>query len=249
MIVKAGDFDMKERKNEAKTNPVSMIFATAAMFFLVIALLLASVWVAAYGDSRYRFYEREYQKYTVTDALGMKLEDVMDVTEYMMDYLIGREETLSIETDVDGKYQDFFNEQDRLHMEDVRNLFLGGLALMRILVIASLLIMLLLRLKKQGDAQTFWKAYQIAMGVFALLLIFLGIAFSVDFTRCFAIFHHIFFTNDLWLFDPAEDYMIRMLPEGFFSDMAVRIVVVFVAFLAALGAGLFVWKRFEGKRP
>ena len=56
----------------------------------------------------------------------MKIDNVMAVTEHMMAYLIGKEEKLSIVTDVDGEHQDFFNEQDRLHLADVRNLFLGG---------------------------------------------------------------------------------------------------------------------------
>ena len=53
--------------------------------------------------------------------------------------------------------------------------------------------------------------------------------------QCFTIFHEMFFTNDLWMFDESTDYMIRMLPEGFFSDMVIRIVKVFVGSLAALG--------------
>ncbi|MFR5583909.1 MAG: DUF1461 domain-containing protein [[Clostridium] scindens] len=77
--------------------------------------------------SEYKFYQKEYEKYTVCDALGMKMEDVMQVTEHMMAYLIGEEEELSVITTVEGEKKDFFNEQDRLHMADVKNLFLGGL--------------------------------------------------------------------------------------------------------------------------
>ena len=47
-------------------------------------------------------------------------------------------------------------------------------------------------------------------------------------------FHHIFFDNDLWLFDPATDYMIRMLPEGLFYDMVMRIGAIFVGGLAVV---------------
>ena len=165
----------------------------------------------------------------------MELSDVMTVTDYMMDYLIGREEKLSIETDVDGKRQDFFNEQDRLHMADVKNLFLGGLKLRTLLFLLSVIFIGALVLKKADMRNVLPRAYGIAMAVFAAVLVFLGIAFTVDFTRCFTIFHEMFFTNDLWMFDESTDYMIRMLPEGFFSDMVIRIVKVFVGSLAALG--------------
>ena len=54
-----------------------------------------------------------------------------------------------------------------------------------------------------------------------------------------------FFDNDLWIFDPDEDYMIRMLPEGLFADMVVRIGVIFAAailILAAVSAIAIKWK-------
>ncbi len=55
------------------------------------------------------------------------------------------------------------------------------------------------------------------------------------FYKYFRIFHKIFFANDLWMFDPATDYMIRMLPEGFFLDFVFRIGGFFVGSLAVLG--------------
>mgnify|MGYP003306574050 CR=1 FL=1 len=106
---------------------VDRSLAVLSMFALIVALLLTSFQVAIYGDPEYKFYRRLYEKYNVTESLDMKMEDVMIVTDHMMDYLIGRELELSIVTDVDGEIQDFFNEQDRLRMFDVMNLFTGGL--------------------------------------------------------------------------------------------------------------------------
>jgi integral membrane protein TIGR01906 len=226
---------MKKKQNIRRQGKGYLFFGVLAMFLLVVSLLLTSFQIAIYGDSKYHFYEEEYRKYRVTESLGMELSDVMTVTDHMMDYLIGREEKLSIETDVDGKRQDFFNEQDRLHMADVKNLFLGGLKLRTLFFLLSVIFIGALVLKKADMRNVLPRAYGIAMAVFAAVLVFLGIAFTVDFTRCFTIFHEMFFTNDLWMFDESTDYMIRMLPEGFFSDMVIRIVKVFVGCLAALG--------------
>ena len=44
----------------------------------------------------------------------------------------------------------------------------------------------------------------------------------VGFSRVFIAFHHLAFSNDLWLLDPATDAMIRMLPEEFFAGMALQ---------------------------
>ena len=47
------------------------ISAVIMMFLLIGVLLLTSFQVAIYGDSQYRFYEREYKKYQVADSLNM----------------------------------------------------------------------------------------------------------------------------------------------------------------------------------
>ena len=224
------------------------ILATLAMFLVIVAILITSFQIAIYGDPEYKFYQKIYEKYTVTDALNMEMEDVMEVTEYMMAYLIGEEEELSIVTDVDGQTQDFFNEQDRLHMLDVKNLFLGGLKLRTYLLIAVAVLLIVLLVKKADLKEVIVNAYGTAFKIFLGILLFLAVAFTVDFTACFTIFHEIFFTNDLWLFDAATDYMIRMLPEGFFASMVVRIVTIFVGILLAILLLILAWKRKEKKK-
>ena len=223
------------------------VLAVAAMLLLVLALLLTSFQLAIYGDPDYRFYEREYAKYNVTESLDMEMEDVMDVTEKMMDYLIGRRTELSVITDVDGQTQDFFNEQDRLHMADVKNLFLGGLTLRWVLLAAAAVLIALLVLLKGDWRRIIPRAYFIALGIFLAVTVLLGALFASDFTKYFTIFHEIFFTNDLWIFDPATDYMIRMLPEGFFYDMVMRIGGCFLGSLAVLLVIFLVWRHFLGK--
>lgn len=145
-----------------KGNPsaiVTEITASAAMLLLILVMLLTSFWLVIYGDPEYRFYEKEYRKYNVTDPLGMELEDVMEVTDYMMDYLIGREEELSIVTEVDGRSQDFFNEQDRLHMADVRNLFLGGLKIRNVCAVIAVLLTAGLMIRREDCKRVLPTAY------------------------------------------------------------------------------------------
>ena len=81
-----------------------------------------------------------------------------------------------------------------------------------------------------------------------MVLGILAYLFSQNFNKYFTIFHQIFFSNDLWIFDPAEDYMIRMLPEGFFYDMASRIVLAFavsliVVFIISIAAYRLIIRR------
>ncbi len=224
------------------------VISIAAMVCLIMVMLLTSFQIAIYGDSEYKFYREDFEKYKVDEAMDMNMDDVMDVTTYMMDFLIGREDELSIETNVDGEYQDFFNDQDRFHMGEVRDLFLGGLALRNVLLVVAIILILVLIFAKMDWKHIIPWAYYRTLAVFAAIVAVLGIACAVNFDAAFTVFHQIFFDNSLWIFDPATDYMIRMLPEGFFLDMVIRIGVIFIVMLVVCWAICFVWNRVLKRR-
>lgn len=215
-------------------------------FALIAALLITSFEIAMYAD--FDVYRQEYEKYDVLSDLDMSMDDVMDVTRQMMAYLRGEGDTLSVITTVDGQEQDFFNEQDRFHMGEVRDLFIGGLNIRTGALVIAVLCILLLILTKADLKKTVPAGYQAALAVTAAALLFLGIACAVDFNTVFVKFHHIFFDNDLWIFDPAEDYMIRMLPEGLFFDMVVRIGCIFAGLLAVFLILSFIPRIMKVKR-
>ena len=201
-------------------------------FSVIAILLISSFEIAMYAD--FSVYQREYEKYDVLDDLDMKMEDVMYVTEEMMAYLRGDRDTLSVITTVEGQEQDFFNEQDRFHMGEVRDLFIGGLNIRTGAVVTALICLAFLIASKACLKKILARSYQIALGITGAAVIFIGAAALIDFNAVFVQFHHIFFDNDLWLFDPAEDYMIRMLPVGLFADMVLRIGLLFVGSLLIL---------------
>lgn len=201
-------------------------------FSVIIILLISSFETAMYSD--FGVYEREYEKYDVLDDLGMTMEDTMHVTREMMAYLRGDRDVLSVETTVEGRQQDFFNEQDRFHMAEVRDLFIGGLDLRLGACAAAVLCILILIFLRADWRKIVPRSYWIVLAVIGVLLAVFAAAAVIDFNAVFVGFHHIFFDNDLWLFDPAEDYMIRMLPEGLFADTVVRIGVLFAGGMIVL---------------
>ena len=201
-------------------------------FSIIAALLITSFEAAMYSD--FDIYQEEYEKYDVLADLDMTMDDVMYVTHEMMDYLRGEGDTLSVITTVEGKEQDFFNEQDRFHMAEVRDLFTGGLNIRLGACILAGLCLIFLIAAKADIKKIIPAGYQIALGATGAAVILIGAACLINFNAVFVQFHHIFFDNDLWLFDPAEDYMIRMLPEGLFYDMVMRIGAIFVGGLVVL---------------
>lgn len=221
-----------------------------AAFCLMITLLITSVEAVCYWTPGY--FEKEYTKYQVLDDLpAMTMEDLLDVTDQMMDYLRGDRENLHVWTTMGGEQREFFTEREIAHMEDVQGLFIGGLWLRRIGILITLCFASLAYFwghksseRTEALKRLIPKSLCIGTGaVFAVALVLIGII-STDFTKYFIVFHKIFFNNDLWVLDPRTDMLINIVPEGFFFDTAARIALVFAVIVGMFFVGnLVLYKR------
>lgn len=216
-------------------------------FCLMTALLITSVEAVAYWIPGY--YEREYERYQVTEVVGMEMEDLLDVTREMMAYLRGNREDLHVPAIVNGQAREFFNEREISHMEDVRGLFLGGLLIRRICVITAILCVAVLLALKAKVGIILPRAICGGTGLFFAAVCGLAALISTDFTKYFVIFHQIFFDNDLWLLDPRTDLLINIVPEPFFVDTAANIAVIFAgSVLLIFFLCLFLIRKKRGKK-
>ena len=69
-------------------------------------------------------------------------------------------------------------------------------------------------------------------------LLGLGALAALDFSRAFTVFHAVFFPGkDNWLFNPATDEIILIMPERFFLNCALLIGAVLLSACGALIAG------------
>ena len=214
-----------------------------AAFCLMIVLFVTSVEAVVYWTPGY--FEQEYTKYNVLDQLPpMTMEDLLDVTDEMMDYLKGEREDLHVVTVMDGQEREFFNEREIAHMEDVQVLFLRAMSLRRACIFICVLCLGFLFLTKAPVRRVLPPSICAGTGLFFGITAILALIISGDFTKYFVIFHHIFFDNDLWILDPATDMLINIVPEGFFMDTAARIALLFGASSAVLfGICLFLTLR------
>ena len=180
---------------------------TAGVIFsllIIFVILISSFEIVLYSDMS--VYRKEYEKYEVLDELDMTMDDAMYVTREMMDYLRG----------------------------EVRDIFAGGLRLRTAALVAAAVSLLILYMCRADVKKILPQTYQVAVGIVLIPTAGIGIAAAIDFNSVFVQFHNIFFDNDLWLFDPAEDFMIRMLPEGLFYYMAFRVGSLFAGILVIL---------------
>lgn len=221
-----------------RTEKIITFISAAA---LVVMLLLTCVSQAVFGNMNY--FRKEFEKYNVTQNIDMEMDDIMYVMDELMDYLHGdREDLEEIVTDVNGETRDFFTEREKTHMADCKVLFDGGFAIRKGAAVVFAALTLLLVFKKKFSLRRFLKYAALFSVIIAAGAGILAVAASIDFNACFIVFHKLFFNNDLWILDPAEDLIINILVEPFFADMALKIALYCAAVLAVIvitGAGIY----------
>lgn len=219
------------------------IAGVAVAFCLMIILLFTSVEAVVYWTPGY--FEKEYTKYNVLDSLPpMTMDSLLRVTDEMMDYLRGDRQDLHVQTTMGGQEREFFNEREIAHMEDVQVLFLKAISLRRFCSVLTIVLLGFMVVTKCRMKTVLPVSLCMGTGLFFGLAAVLGSIISTDFTRYFIMFHHIFFSNDLWILDPDTDMLINIVPEGFFMDTAARIGILFGGLtLVLLGICLFLAVR------
>lgn len=190
---------------------------------LLVVILISSVDIAVYGNMGY--FQKEYRKYNVIKDVNMEEKELLFVTEEMMSYLKGKRDNLNVKAVIDGKEQEFFNEKEIAHMEDVKVLFNAGQWLRRIGIIIFVTTAILLLL--QNKIEFLLKYLKNGLISFMVFTAILAGIIATNFTKYFVIFHKIFFSNNLWILNPKTDRLINIVPEPFFIDTSIRIAVIF----------------------
>ncbi|MGH1649046.1 TIGR01906 family membrane protein [Enterococcus gilvus] len=111
-----------------------------------------------------------------------------------------------------------------LHFYEVKRLFLVNYGVLLVTVIPS--IVYVRHLNKQQRLWTMIQPFRIAV-VVPIVIAFL---MAVNFDRFFVLFHGVFFNNDAWIFNPATDPIINVLPETFFLHCFILFFVLLEIF-------------------
>ena len=156
----------------------------------------------------------------VYEDAGVSREEQALIDRDLADYLRGDIDSLDRRVTLRGEEVDCaFNARELAHMKDVRRLFGIGFAVRRVLVVLTVLLLIAAALTgRRAGLST-----AVSAGLIAFIAAAGALAVKLaGFSRVFIAFHHLAFSNDLWLLDPATDVMIRMLPEEFFAGMAAQ---------------------------
>ena len=130
------------------------------------------------------------------------------------------------------------SEGGRIHFEEVKNIFnlFKHMAIFGTLTGAAGIL-------RQRRKQSYGYLKLTAILTVALPAI-IGATVALNWDWTFAAFHELAFNNDYWLFDPATDPVINILPDAYFLHCAV--VILLLVILGSLICGL-IYRRVQRK--
>ena len=204
-------------KKQTLNKALSITFGVALLFFMLtvsIALPIYSRW----------FYYLHVDALNLS-SLGWTRAEIIGAFREVMNYLTmpGFEfGTGVLAHSADGA----------AHFADVKGLFNLNII---VLIISGAILLTLLILKKKKIWQFcyikgFSPAFFSAIGALILPLV-LGGMVAADPDGAFVVFHHIFFPGKTnWVFNPADDQIIQILPQEYFINCAAFIAVGLIVF-------------------
>lgn len=239
---------MKQIHGSTVTHRIAAFVCGLCLLFILLITATQAVcfWVPNWWRSEYAKYD------TPSYVRGeMSLDDAVHVTEDMLDYCIGRLDTLDdTEATIDGVTSPFFTAREKSHLADCRELFLKGIRarVIACLLFAAFVIYICIHNGKEGTPSLLAKGYLKALGFIAVLAAAVAVLCMIDFTWVFTMFHHIFFDNDLWILYPDRDNLINIMQEAVFADAAMWIAGIWLAAAALIAAvSVYVLKYYSVK--
>ena len=217
-----------------------------ALFIIAIPVFLISASITwAFNDPG--VYNDGFEKYSISHTSGITDADLRQVGIEIRRYINSADEPLDVQTHIFGQKHNLFNDQEILHMKDVKQLVRG----VYILAIASALYLAAMTvigfcLQKGRFVPNLAKRISWGGALTLMLLVVFGFAASVGFDSLFLKFHQLSFANDFWRLDPRTDYLVRIFPQGFWFDATVWVmirVIVTALILTVAGSSYLVYRR------
>lgn len=201
------------KKTGSKKRAVGIIILDIFFALLITTIIFLSSFASLIFNED--FYQNEHVKNNVYDSLADANERTHEIITF-----------LDEGTELGSK----FNQKEKLHMHDVKNLVDNGFLLYYfcIILLISVIIYYVYTKKKFNHVLIYSGGIIIGFCLVSFLL-------QSEFQYFFIKFHELFFDNNLWLLNPATDKLIILLPEQFFVDFVKNVYAR--SFMA--GVGLF----------
>jgi integral membrane protein (TIGR01906 family) len=189
---------------------------------------------------------RGFRDNQVAVTTGLDDAQLQRVADAFVTYFQAPPGQIQLQVTAFGRSRLLFNDKEVQHMEDVQALIQLFLRLQLVaLAVVAVRIGLAVALDRSPlpvGREMLWST-----GLMIALVVLVGLLSLMDFDALWTRFHQVMFRNDLWLLDPARDYLIMLFPEPFWFTVTVRMaltVAAQTAVMAVLGVALLLSPRF-----
>ena len=201
-------------------------------FSLFISSILAVIFYVCFDLN---FYKDFYQKENLSSSIGTSSDNLINNTQNLLNYLNKKEQLNT----------DWFSEKDILHMVDVQNLYTFSHNIMIYCFITFILSTIIIILILRGKSLLYiTKIFNKVLLLFIVLVGGLSAVIAYNFNSFWIKFHTTLFSNDLWLLSPNESNLIKMVPEDFFVNLIVKIIIyILILFILLFTSNIVIRKK------
>jgi len=224
-----------------------LIIAARWLFILCLPLLLIAASIGLAFNSQW-FYEYGFEKYDVDQTTGLAPSELSKVAAGLIAYFNSDEEPINIVVTKDSKPFPIFNQKEITHLKDVKDLFRFDYTVLLVTFLYALLYSAAMFFWRK-ERQQLAKEALYGAGLTLLLMVLLGIGVLLDFDRLFLQFHLLSFANELWMLDPTKDYLIMLVPRGFWFDAIIFVVMVALTGAVSLSTASWVYLKKSRASP
>ena len=188
------------------------IASSLIIVILPLIIIFGSFRITLYNNA---FYYSEFEKNLVYQKFDK--ETVNSANKELLNYFQNKNYLRDT----------FFNEREKLHLKDVKQLIETVILSFNILVIIFTLALYYLYYNKRT---LITKSLILSSILSIIVLVAFGILSLFNFSEVFLKFHYLTFSNNLWQLNPEKDNLIIMFPEIFFYNFLKRLLIVSLIF-------------------
>jgi integral membrane protein (TIGR01906 family) len=219
------------------------------LFILCLPLLLVTASFRIPANIPYMYYYL-FQKYDVGVTTGFDDAALHSVASGLVRYFNSNEEYIHLTVTRDGQPFTVFNEREKVHLKDVKNLFRLDLWVLIGIAVFALSYVAFSAWRGRDSRRKLARSLVIGGGLTLSIMALLGIGILFDFDDLLLRFHLLSFSNDFWLLDPAHDYLIMLVTGGFMYDATVIVIVATIigaVVTGGVGTAYILYQRHRDK--
>lgn len=207
----------------------------------IIGMIVVSVDQSVFNIDYFTKVQNDNQ---VSLKMGISEDDVKGASQVALDYTKGKTDDLSYYLDYNGKNIDIYSSQDKEHMIDVYYLYQNA-KLIGMFAMGLLIVLIALVYFKKISLFELAKSFN-QVSIFTVIFVsVIGIFAYTNFNVFWTYFHLVFFTNDLWLMNPAVDALVNLFPEALFMALVFKVLFRFILYFIATNILAYVYRIYS----